>query len=86
MREDAEGICHISLCCGASGLLAVVYEASSPCDIGTQGYHGLSSVCKWRWSPWRKKGTFNLNLEQFSSSKAWHFLESKDSCKWSFTI
>lgn len=41
MREDFEGICHISLCYGASGLLAVVYEASSPCVIGTHGYRGL---------------------------------------------
>lgn len=36
--------------------------------------------------PRQKEGTFNLNLEQFSSTKASSILESKDICKWSFTI
>lgn len=68
------------------GLLEVVYRAFSSCDNGNSwSLAAYVSGGGLLW-PSHQKGTFNLNLEQFSSTKALLILESKDICKWSFTI
>lgn len=73
------------------GLLEVVCKAFSSHDNGSSWYCSPQKCCTqsgggFLQPPHQKEGTFNLNLEQFSSTKALCILESKGICKSSGTV